>query len=335
MKDKSVIPEGKGLLYSLNFDLKMDPGIKAALEKMDIKPSPEFPEIETWRGGVAALGLQVASVKSSFDEDVKIEDQFFQADEASIRLRIYQLKDKLTDGPGFYWMHGGGLMGGSPEQDDIQMKQIVAETGATVISVDYRLAPEYPFPIPLNDCYNGLMWVVKHHNRLRINLNRIAVGGASAGGGLAAALAIMVKRKGGPKLVHQSLTYPMLDDRNVTNSSFEITNLGLWDRPYNLFGWEAYLGSKHGRTYVPEFGAPSREQDLGGLPPAFISVGSLDLFRDEDLEYALHLMEAGVSTELHFYAGAVHGFDWHLPGGAMTVSFLSKRINALKIAFAI
>jgi len=335
MKDKSVIPKGKGLLSSLNFDLKMDPGIKAALEKMNIKPSPEFPEIKTWRDGVASLGLQVASVKSPFDEDVKIEDQFIEANETRIRLRIYQLKNKRTDNPCFYWMHGGGLMGGSPEQDDIQMKQIVVETGATVVSVDYRLAPEHPFPTPLNDCYNGLMWVVNHRARLGIDLNRIALGGASAGGGLAAALAIMIKRKGELKLVHQSLTYPMLDDRNLTNSSFQITNLGLWDRSYNLFGWEAYLGSKHGRTYVPEFGAASRENNLSGLPPAFISVGSLDLFRDEDLEYALHLMEAGVSTEIHFYAGAVHGFDWHLPDGPMTISFLSKRINALKMAFAV
>lgn len=127
----------------------------------------------------------------------------------------------------------------------------------------------------------------------------------------------------------------MLDDRNQTNSSHQITSLGLWDRSYNLYGWKAYLGTKHNRKLVPELAVPSREKDLSGLPPAFIAVGALDLFRDEDIEYALRLMEAGVAAELHFYLGAVHGFDWYVPAEPMTKTFINKRISALKMALTV
>jgi acetyl esterase/lipase len=188
---------------------------------------------------------------------------------------------------------------------------------------------------PLEDAWSGLNWVLTNATDLGIDINRIAVGGASAGAGLAAALAQKVLYDGGPKLVHQSLTYPMLDHRNITNSSKEITSLGIWDRHYNIFAWEQYLGSSDISKKTPLFAVPFAKKELSGLPPAFIAVGALDLFRDEDIEYALRLMEAGVNTELHFYSGAVHGFDFHVPQNPMTIDLLNKRIVALRLAFSI
>ncbi|WP_224994643.1 alpha/beta hydrolase [Cesiribacter sp. SM1] len=315
----------------------MDPAIKKALHAAGISVDSltEFPELAAWRAGVANYGLSVAATQTPFDDKVILEDKLLTlgGDGNIIRLRMYRPTQNKGLLPAFYWMHGGGMMLGTPEQDDVQMKQIAAETNALVVSVDYRLAPEFPFPVPLNDCYAGLQWLAEHAKELGVDNSRIAIGGASAGGGLAASLALMVRKKGGPKLVHQSLTYPMLDDRNLTRSSHQITSLGLWDRCYNIFGWESYLGTKDGRQDTPEFAVPAREQDLSSLPPAFIGVGALDLFRDEDIDFALRLMEAGVTTELHFYPGAVHGFDWYTPHSAMSTSFLSKRLNALKLAF--
>lgn len=324
------------LLSGLHFDLQMNPVIRSVLEDAGITPATasEFPDLATWRQQVADYGLSTSIIPTSYDAMVRIEDRHIPLQDAEIKLRLRCYYPLQVEGPlpVFYWMHGGGMMGGTPEQDDGQMKQIAVEARVLVISVDYRVAPEYPFPIPLNDCYAGLRWVTDHAELWNIDINRIAVGGASGGGGLAASLTLKIKRDGGPKLVHQSLTYPMLDDRNETNSSHQITSLGLWDRSFNLFGWQAYLGTDQDKDIVPALAVPAREPDLSGLPSAFIAVGSLDLFRDEDIEYAIRLMEAGVSTELHFYPGAVHGFDWYIPKEKMTISFLEKRINALRLA---
>lgn len=331
-----ITPELRSsLLSSLEFNLEMHPAIKKTLEDAGIKSGKtlDLPDLKTWREEVTKIGRAVAATPTIYDRYVTLEDKWIGVDscKSTIRLRIYRPKNRKKLIPVFYWMHGGGMMGGRPEQDDVQMKQIAVEAGIMVVSVDYRVAPEFPFPTPLNDCYAGLIWLTNNADEYGIDQEKIAVGGASAGGGLAASLALMVREKGGPKLIHQSLTYPMLDDRNITNSSHQITSLGLWDRSFNIFGWESYLGTKNGREDVPELAVPAREKDLGGLPHTFIAVGALDLFRDEDIEYALRLMEAGVTTELHFYPGAVHGFDWYVPQEAMTISFLNKRIQALKL----
>jgi len=333
---RNKLPKGQGLSSKLNFDLTMDPAIRQALKDngMDRLDTSTFPDLIAWREEVREYGLAIAAAPTPYDGQVAVKDQTIAASDGSaIRLRIYRPSGTRSGLPALCWMHGGGLMGGTPEQDDAQMKQVAAATGAIVVSVDYRLAPEFPYPVPINDCYDGLVWMADNAEVLGIDAGRIAVGGASAGGGLAAALALMVKARGGPRLIHQSLTYPMLDDRNVTNSSYQINATGVWDRAYNLYGWSAYLGKKMLLEKIPPTAAAARAADLSGLPPAFIAVGSLDLFRDEDIDYALHLMETGISVELHFYHGAVHGFDWHVPGSAMTASLLGKRINALNIAF--
>jgi acetyl esterase/lipase len=190
----------------------MDPAVRQALKDngMDRLDTSAFPDLNTWREEVRQYGFAVSAAPTPYDRLVTVKDQLIAScDGSTIRLRIYRTSGIKTGSPALYWMHGGGLMGGTPEQDDAQMKQIAAETGATVISVDYRLAPEFPYPVPIDDCFDGLLWVSDNAAALGIDSCRIAVGGASAGGGLAAALTLMVKQRGGPKLIHQSLTYPM------------------------------------------------------------------------------------------------------------------------------
>jgi acetyl esterase/lipase len=174
------------------------------------------------------------------------------------------------------------------------------------VSVEYRLAPETPFPGPLEDCYLGLKWTFEHHRELGIDPGHIGIGGTSAGGGLAAALALLARDRGEVPLRFQLLDCPMLDDRQITPSSQQ-DGLHIWNRDSNAFGWRSYLGDLYGTPQVPAYAAAARATDVSGLPPAYVCVGAVDGFRDEDIEYATRLNQAGVATELHVYAGVPHG----------------------------
>jgi acetyl esterase/lipase len=205
-------------------------------------------------------------------------------------------------------MHGGGFVIGSHRIDDPLFDRWCPELGIVGVSVDYRLAPETPYPGPLEDCYAGLRWVHEHAGELGIDPAQVGVHGLSAGGGLAAALALLARDRGELPVAFQALVSPMLDDRQLTPSS-RLDGLPVWNRDSNAFGWRSYLGDLYGRGDVPAHAAPARAVDLAGLPPAFVSVGALDGFRDEDVDYALRLNQAGVPTELHLYPGAPHGFQ--------------------------
>jgi len=191
--------------------------------------------------------------------------------------------------------------------EDGRLNRWCENFGCVVVSVEYRLAPEDPYPGPLEDCYTALLWTAHHVEELGIDPARLMVAGASAGGGLAAGLALLARDRGEVPISFQLLIYPMIDDRNVTVSSH--LDAVVWSRAANQLGWRAYLGVRHGTDDVPPYAAPARATDLAGLPPAFIGVGSLDVFRDEDVAYALDLLRAGVETELHVYPGAPHGFE--------------------------
>jgi len=193
------------------------------------------------------------------------------------------------------------------------------------------LAPENPHPAPVEDCYAGLVWTTVHAGELGIDATRLAVGGGSAGGGLAAGTALLARDRGGPALCYQMLIYPMLDDRNTTPSSYEITDVGIWDRATNLNGWQALLGDQAGTEGVSPYAAPARATDLAGLPAAYLDVGTADLFRDEDIDYAQRLMQAGVPVELHVYPGAYHAFEFALKA-RLTQTAHSLRMAALKQA---
>jgi acetyl esterase/lipase len=208
----------------------------------------------------------------------------------------------------------------------------VDEVGLVAVSVEYRLAPEHPHPAPVEDCYAGLVWTGEHCDELGIDPSRLIIAGASAGGGLAAGTALMARDRGGPALSHQVLMCPMLDDRGITQSSQELDGDGLWDRTSNATGWAALLGDACGGPDVSPYAAPARAQDLSGLPATFIDVGSVDTFRDEDIEYAARLSRAGISVELHLWPGGFHGFDEMAPETALAQAARATRLGYVRRA---
>ena len=265
-------------------------------------------------------------------QGVLIENIFMptESGQAKIRLRVYKTKIATTPSPVLIWMHGGGYVVGKPEQDDGCCSEYVQELGITVVSVDYRYAPKYPFPIGLEDCYTALKWVISQARELGIDPNRIAIGGASAGGGLAAALVQLIYDRQQFKVVFQLLVYPMLDDKTVLRPAIDDSNNVTWTQKSNQFGWESYLGVSCGTKDIPAYAVPARREDLSNLPPALIGVGSLDVFHDEDLLYAKRLQNCGVECEINVIEGAFHGFDVFDPRLQVVRNFRSSQIAALR-----
>ena len=234
-----------------------------------------------------------------------------------VSVRVHRAKDAKGELPCVYSIHGGPYVLGTNLMDDLFFDELCPQLGIVGVSVEYRLAPETPYPGPLEDCYLGLRWTHEHASELGIDPRRTGVMGVSAGGGLAAALCLLARDRGELPIAFQLLDQPMLDDRQVTPSSQDV-NLAVWTRNSNTFGWQSYLGDLYGRDDVPPTAAPARATDLAGLPPAFVSVGAVDGFRDEDIDYAMRLNQAGVPTELHVYPGACHGFNVMARDAAVT-----------------
>jgi len=265
-------------------------------------------------------------------EGILVENVFIpgQDDRTKIRLRIYKPKLATTLTPVLIWLHGGGYVMGRPEQDDVRCNQYAGESGISVVSVDYRYAPKHPFPIGLEDSYTALKWVASHSQRLAVDTKGIAIGGASAGGGLAAALGQLAFDRQEIKPIFQLLVYPMLDDRTVLRLDVDDSNNITWNQKSNRFGWESYLGKKCGAEDVPEYSVPARRKDLTGLPQAWIGVGTVDVFHDEDVAYAQRLKECGVKCEIYEAPGAFHAFDVFDPRVPIVQDFRKAQISALK-----
>lgn len=228
--------------------------------------------------------------------------------EPDVQVRVHRAGDAAGPLPCLVSIHGGGMVMGSALMDDPKFDAWCPQLGLVGVSVDYRLAPETPYPGPLDDCYAALRWVADHADELGVDPARIGVGGISAGAGLAAGVALLARDRGEIPLAFQLLETPMLDDRQITPSS-RLDDLAIWSRQANRFGWSSYLGELYGTDAVPAYAAPARATDLAGLPPAFVSVGTCDGFRDEAIDYALRLNQADVPCELHVYPGAPHGFQ--------------------------
>lgn len=251
-----------------------------------------------------------------------------------VRVLVYLPETPPRPLPAILWIHGGGYILGSADQDDPQAKSIADAVGCAVVSVDYRLAPETPHPGPVEDCYAALLWLHEHAAELGIDPGRIAIGGASAGGGLAAGLGLLTRDRGVVPLAYQLLIYPMLDDRTVTTEDpHPHTGEFIWTHDANRFGWASLLGQEPGGADVSPYAAAARAENLAGLPPTYLSVGALDLFLEEDLEYARRLMRVGVPTELHVYPGAFHGFNMAVEA-QVTRAYTRDYIDALRRALA-
>jgi acetyl esterase/lipase len=239
-------------------------------------------------------------------------------------VRLHRPTGVPQPGPALLWIHGGGYVIGRAQQDDELCRRFARELGITIAAVDYRLAPEHPYPAPLEDCYSALTWLAKLP---AVDPSRIAIGGASAGGGLTAALAFLARDRGEVSPTLQLLAYPMLDDRS--GATAENPGYRLWGPKSNRFGWSAYLGNAD-----PHVAVPGRREDLSGLPPAWIGIGTNDLFHDEDVAYAERLNAAGVPCQIDVVDGAFHGFDLIVPKASVSQAFFASQCESLRTALA-
>lgn len=245
---------------------------------------------------------------------------------SGVGVRLYRPRETSTPGPALLWIHGGGYVIGHAAQDDRLCRRYADALGATVASVQYRLAPEHPYPAALEDCYAALRWLAGLPG---VDPGRVAIGGGSAGGGLAAALALLARDRGEIPVAAQLLVYPMLDDRTVGRAELDQPGQRLWSQTSNQFGWSAYLGDAD-----PDTAVPARRADLSGLPPTWLGVGTLDLFHDENLPYAERLQAAGVPCDIEVVPGAYHGFDAILPKAAVSQAFFESQCAVMQRVFA-
>ncbi|CAL9332531.1 Carboxylesterase NlhH [Nocardiopsis dassonvillei] len=245
---------------------------------------------------------------------------------------VYRPAGLAGPAPALLWIHGGGHLIGHPVQDERGSVAFARDLGITVVAVRYRLAPRHRAPAGLEDCYAALSWMAGEADGPGVDPARIAVGGASAGGGLAAALALLCHDRGGPVPAFQLLVYPMLDDRTVLRTDVDTENMYLWSPSANRYAWEALLGRAPGGGGVSPYAAPARRGDLSGLPPAWIGVGTNDLFHDEDVAYARRLEEAGVPCALSIVPGAFHGFEIPFADTGVVRDFRHAQTEALRAA---
>ncbi|GAA3388277.1 alpha/beta hydrolase [Cryptosporangium minutisporangium] len=251
----------------------------------------------------------------------------------AVRLQVYRPRDLTSPAPALLWIHGGGMISGSNLQDETTNIAFARALGITVVSVTYRLAPQHPAPAAVEDAYAALRWLVASAGERLVDADRIAIGGASAGGGIAAALAQYALDQGEIRPAFQLLIYPMLDDRTVVRTDLDTTNVRVWTPGSNRYGWTSYLGGlAPGDPGVSSYAAPARREDLSGLPPAWIGVGDLDLFLDEDTRYAERLRASGVPCELHVVPGAFHGFDALFRRKNVSKEFWRVQARALRAA---
>lgn len=253
------------------------------------------------------------------DKDIHIP-----ASTGQLTLSVFAPEKQTSDVPGIYWIHGGGMIMGDRfgAGDALDLAQ---SSGAVVVSPEYRLAPENPSPAPIDDCYAGLLWFAEHARELGVDPERLILAGGSAGGGLAAATVLRIRDEGGPTLAGLILLSPMLDDRMTSVSSRQFLGGVPWTRMSNEFGWQCLLGDRAGGDDVSIYEAPGRAEDLAGLPPTFVDVGSADLFRDETVSFASRIWACGGSAELHVWPGGYHGFELMAPTSTLAVTAVAAR----------
>jgi acetyl esterase/lipase len=281
----------------------LDPELAPTIEKL--------PPVRLDQAALPALRERQRVAAAVPVSDAVVRTDHTADGDAAVRVRVHRPAGVDGSLPCIVSLHGGGLVGGTHLTDDALFDRWCPALGVVGVSVDYRLAPEHPYPAALDDADAALAWTYANADALGVDRGCVGLRGLSAGAGIAAALALRARDRGGPAVAFQLLDAPMLDDRQLTPSSRQ-DGLPVWTREANAFAWRSYLGDLYGDEAVPHTAAAARATDLSGLPPTFVSVGSVDGFRDEAIDYAARLNQAGVPCELHVYAGAPHGY--HLAG---------------------
>ena len=311
--------------------LELDPELRPIFEAVfaNAGAMPKLPRGD-WQGRRKASEASVTMFEQMLPVTQDIEVKHFKvssADGTTIPLRWYKPANSESKAAVLY-THGGGKIMCTAEMYDPVCKYYAAGADVAVLSVDFRLAPEHPYPAPAEDCYAGLVWLAEHADELGVDLNRIGVAGDSGGGGIAAGVVLMARDRRGPKVVQQILIYPMLDDRNTLEDP-DLMPYSTWNYDDNYTGWQGFLGDAIGSDNVSPYASPTRAVDLAGLPATFIDVGELDIFRDESLDYASRLVSAGVSVEFHLYPGAPHGFEMFGFGTQIATNAWQARFRAM------
>lgn len=291
----TATPFGEGPTVDIE---SVDPDLREATRKVPIPDASK-----AWMRAVIRLATRVMPVPRTDEVNVST------ATTGSTRLRLYQPNDRHGDS-GLLWVHGGGLLFGDARQDEALCAETASELGITIVSSNYRFAPEHPFPAALDDVHSAWEWLQQHAADLGLDPTRVVVGGESAGAGLAASLVQRLHDEGGVQPIAQWLFAPMIDDRTAADESLDAVEHWVWNNRANRVGWTGYLGFPPSTAVQPpNYAAAARRTELSGLPPAYIAVGDIELFFAEDSDYAERLQKAGVSTTLDVIPGAPHGFE--------------------------
>ena len=315
-------------------ELKLDPELEQAAEEVRKRRTlARFQSAEDFAAKRAQGARLAAWMNETLDRSgVRTETLSIPGPQGtSLRMRLHRPSEPGTAMPCLYTVHGGGMVSGSTLIDDPVLVPLVRELQCVGASIEYRLAPEHRAPAAAEDCYAGLAWLHAQARTLGIDPGRIAIRGMSGGGGVAASAVLMARDRGGPELCLQQLIYPQLDDRNTSVSSQG--DWLAWTREMNLDAWHAVLGERRGSDDVTGYEAAARATDLSGLPPTYIDVGAMEIFRDESIAYATRLVRAGIPTEIHVYPGCFHGFELYAPKARVSQLALAARRSSLERAW--
>ena len=307
----------------------IDPELVPWLDMLPSVPLTDHESLVAVRGRQSQLGELLPAYEPTNPVDVRDTTVPGPSDAPDVPVRIYSPANRTEAVPGLVYIHGGGFVLGNLDMSDAHLLRLADELGVVIVSVDYRLAPEHPFPAPVEDCYAALKWTATKAGELGIDPQRLGIGGESAGGGLTAGTALLARDRGGPELCFQYLGIPELDDRLDTESMRDYVDTPLWNRPNAIFSWTSYLGTEPGGADVSPYAAPARATDLSGLPPAFVTTCQYDPLRDEGIEYARRLAHAGVPTELRHYPATFHGSSY-IQSAAITRRIFADEVEALR-----
>lgn len=310
------------------FDKELEDVLPSILQRL---PNPLTPELIEYARSLTTEGKLT-------DEEIRrhgaftLEEVKFQGYKGGMISLIICTPTFCTSSPPvIYNIHGGGMVAGNNRTAELSGELNRAHAlGLAVVSVNYRLAPENPDPIPVEDCYAGLVWLIENGKAYNMDISRIIVSGNSAGGGLAAGVTLLARDRGIKNIIAQMLQCPMLDDHCNLPSANQMKNIGLWNTLSNITGWNALLGTRRGTKNVSYYAAPARANNLNHLPPTFIDVGAVESLRDEAINYAMRISQAGGDAELHVWGGAFHSFDQWVPEATVSNSADSNRISWMR-----